>query len=443
MQDTPAGYPTDLTVVEPTATVTTDVGDGEQAYTGKRILSWSVTREITTDLPDQVQGVTGESVASATATLVGPDPVTETSQWTPWSGRNLVVRRTGRPVSITAGFGGAEVPVFTGGTIVAATAGATKAELALQCDDPAAGLRMLTSLPPLHRMMYAEHPDIAPVELYPGMSGNWAMDQILRGAGWYATPAPLTNVMVSVPLQGSLWPETGQMVRTTSAAEDPSFMPIAWDGGHMQAWTGPTQFEARWAPDGGVGIDEVHISGWSGAGTGTAEIRAYAGDGPEVLSGPYIELVFTATQVTIRRFFDAGSQPTTVYTRTAGPFDFRLQRLSSTSLRITWTDLAGTQTNDVTVNAAWVGPVAMIFARVASAASLAGLQVAARTGVAGTPAVTHIPTVDVDPTLGIIETTPGVEQQEQWQTLRDIAAAELGACWVDELGRFVFRNRRS
>lgn len=436
MQTAPTGWPTDDAELAPTATATHDIDGSDESVAP---VAWSVRRELATDLPDQIQAAEGLSVASAHVELAQDDAEATANVWSPWQGRTVVRQPAGASIQLSAGFAGVEIPMFKG-RVAEPSGDITSPGIELECDDLAALLRRPATLPAVAREMPYDNGGVAST-LYTGLSATWAIDALLRQGDFCATPALVDGAVLAWTFQGSVWPERGTL--TTASQGDttqPVFDDITWSDRRALAWQAPSSgtFVLRAQTSGPLDIAEAHICGWTDGSSGTITIELRAGDDDD----SRITITISTDLVVRLRSTTAGIDTSDTFTFSGGPWDVRTERLSATSIRVTVDTDDGQDTSDLTTGGLGGSLTNAVVSAASGDRALAGLQVAPRQS--GTVAVGHTPTADLDPSLNVVDGTPGLESDvTQWTVLREIAAAELGAVAIDESGVAVFRNRNS
>lgn len=169
--------------------------------------SWSVGRELSGDLPQQVAAASG--LVQATGTIVWVEEYdVDDMPTTPFNTSSGWLPRRGNRVEIFAGDGVSEWKVFTG--LVDSSSGSVGESFQStiiddrdKLDKPFTHDALLRVMPPLTRGA----PDYRGV----GLTYLYFVDAALRVAGFYATPPAEGRQAVSVPCQGSMWPEVGVM----------------------------------------------------------------------------------------------------------------------------------------------------------------------------------------------------------------------------------------
>lgn len=445
MQPTPANWPGDSWVTEPIALV--DVGDVNGPREDVSPETWNVDREIATYLPEQVRGISGQSVASANADIPSESSVSDTA-------RNPFSRDSARIVetscTIRAGFTGSDgrsslVPVFTG-RVMSADGAAIGDNLSLGCDDNAAKLRREVIVNPLATQMNYVPASGSPVMIFPGVSGSYVMDSVLRQLGYYNMPSSGNSTVVSLPLQGSLWPEqvpagsavsatsfygTLSQARNASTEDNPTFVSRSWpNGDRFLALTGV--FVLRVQPKTSIDTNWFRCSGWCDGGSGQTEIRVQSA------GVPWTRIRIRPGEIEVA--INTAGTPTHTFTGwPGGKFSIDVQGSGSTNTISLYyeggsdsTILAGAHSNEVS------------YVQVISETgmALAGLQI--RSSLSGSHSmIDFVSNSSIDPTVGAISATPGIIRAIGWDVMRQIAEAEMGAVWLDEIGTPTFRNRHS
>src|SRR5699024_147849 len=119
----------------------------------------------------------------------------------------------------------------------------------------------------------------ATIARYVGLQSIHVTDRILRHCGWYSTPPNPGYGMLSVPAQGSMWPETGTVVTAGRAGGGyPGWLPAPWgvgvtdfEGtyllggpGHSIQSRGRVELTAMTAPRPGEGTSRIDLLNDSG-----------------------------------------------------------------------------------------------------------------------------------------------------------------------------------
>lgn len=457
MQTAPPNWPADLTVSEPVARI--DAGDVDGPRTDVEPDSWNVRREISSFFPEQVRGVSGQSVASANVDIPATDIEAQRAR-NPFAG--TAQRVVESDIAIRAGFTGingraALVPVFTG-RVMEASGSALSDVMSIDCDDVAASLRQAVRVPALAGTYQQQRTAVwgAGETLYPGVSGTWVMDLILRQLGKFATPVMNSLVRLSAPMQGSLWPDRGTLVYAkdwrqgagiNSDGLQPVFVPERWaTGERFLAWTYTDDIahEMDYIPSEPWGLGATRVAGWAKGDVGHVRIIASTVTPGSVTGG--LQVVPTPTELIV-----AAGTGATLHGQHNFPWPqgrFSVDALQTgTNLAVTVHHEGGSSSTNLTVPADWGQDTVVRISvdlgfNAGPSMALAGLQVGT-TNLGPHPVMDHVPSADLDPTLAVIGATPGVNVDDGWAAIREIAESELGAAWVNESGGVVYRNRRS
>lgn len=168
------------------------------------IVSWSMDRELAGDLPDQV--VAGSGITQATGTVEWAATADVSAGATnPWNKSAGWLPAKGDRVEIFAGDGVAEWKQFHG--LINKTTGSIGDGFQSALIDDYDKLSATLSHVPLLRIM----PPLVDGGAYRGigLNSSYFADAAMRRAGFFVTPKTETNASLSVPCQGSMWPEVG------------------------------------------------------------------------------------------------------------------------------------------------------------------------------------------------------------------------------------------
>lgn len=186
--------------------------------TAREASSVTIEREIATTLPGPVAGGGGIAVGEAGAALREPQVVVSERR-SPWSRRQGWPPALGEGVAIDAVIDGQASRRFTG--TVGAVSSAIGAPVRVAAVDVVDALRrvrlsqdaLLATMPPV---------EAGEAMRAVGLTAEYVVDRVLRGAGLYATPRRAGEVWVSVPGMGSLWPESGALTSSSGVAVRPT-----------------------------------------------------------------------------------------------------------------------------------------------------------------------------------------------------------------------------
>lgn len=168
---------------------------------------FEVTREIGTGLPSAVAQRSALFAATADADVQESDVATTTKR-PPWKRIGAWPPRVFAPAEVHVQLDAAEHVRFRGK--VDNPRGSALAETFVSMLDDVDRLHREVSHPPLMAPM----PPYTPGGQYRFISlhADYYVDRVLRAAGWYCTPPAESGCVVSVPAQGSMWPEVGACI---------------------------------------------------------------------------------------------------------------------------------------------------------------------------------------------------------------------------------------
>lgn len=419
----------------PTAQVTADLGQGQAT---QQVTAWSVSRSLSgAGLPGQTRAAAGSSVASGSCSVEAPG--------TPWSAGV----RPGGLVTITAAddAGGAMSPLGTlrVRSISAPGALSTQRDLDLE-DDITAALAGAVTLPTT----------LAASSL---IDASWVIDQVARAAGYYATPVPRTATggtpVVCAPLAGSLDPEVG----TWGQYVDPTAS--SWGtgpDGQIRLYTPQVMYTASSMTALGATI-AADVVGVNGA---TATLSAVVGDAPNgVPAGAYtvleIELSWPSGTPSWRARTRTASRTgtwSTLNTRTYGTGTADLPYRAVFTLRKSGSSFTVAEqgppgrpegafvTLTYTPDASQVIEMFGGFGASSTSTSVAvgALSAWPVTTLLFSTVLWDAPTARIAATGSPLTALVGVGRQSGWALAQAVAAATLGAVWVDEAGMLRYRD---
>lgn len=189
-------------------------------------VSWSVRRELSGDLPAQVVHGSGVSQATGTVEWARGQVVSDTAA-NPWNAAAGWLPKSGDRVVIWAGDGETFWRQFTG--IIDETSGDVGSGASSSLIDDYDRLNRRVSHDALLRVMPPT--TNGGVRRGVGLNPAYFMDYALRAAGFYVTPPLENRPAISVPAQGSMWPESGNVVAAGDLAGTSShaqFIPAPW-----------------------------------------------------------------------------------------------------------------------------------------------------------------------------------------------------------------------
>jgi hypothetical protein len=243
---------------------------------------------------------------------------------------------------------------------------------------------------------------------------------------------------VSVPMQGSLWPERGTLTDAAGTDPQPIFVQRQWSSGEsFVAMAADFSFTLLADPSpGGFPVQWAFVAGWADGTTGEVEIQCNS------ISGPSLRVFLRPGELEVQAFGSTGN-PSAVFTSWPGGLFYMGVGKGTTNLEITLKWDGGFDTDVLTVDAGWSAECTeVVVVNDGAGMALAGLQ-AGREAVVESFTNVHEPTASIDLSPNELDATPGVDSEVARDVLREVAEAELGAVWLDELGHAVFRSRTS
>lgn len=402
--------------------------DGDTPAGIGEVSEWSVTRQLVGNvLPGNVRARSGLSIGEAKAILKQPR---EGAPVTPW-GIGDRKAAAGAPADLYASHKGATSSerVSLGGWQVDPVEGALLSpSIPVTLIESSYGIRSLINKLPLSD---TESCDPA-----------WIADSLLRQAGYYSTPAPIDSCILSVPMNGSTYPEVGLYAIGNPESWDRSTGPISP--------AGAVNLQFRAADD----LSRNGVSSYFTAnvrGTVRLELTHYARTDRaaiEIRPGG----VFAVTND-----ISAGWTTGTYVPGLSADHPMRVQVewvRTGVDADIKWYEIKARVRSSPDADwSSWVtstpdsnmyggsGEYGQIITSAGS--SFSGAQITYE----DSPALWAAPTADVDLLLGTI-TAPWLPAKsteggvlDAWKGIQEICAAYLGAAWVRNDGVPVVRNR--
>lgn len=335
------------------------------------------------------------------------------------------VPRRGDRVTVDAGAGAALARLLTGK--VDTTSGAVPGSLESDLLDDWDMLSTEVSIPSLTATM---HPDVdeGPLRAI-GLTATWPMQMALRQAGFYATPTGWPGGSVTASLNGSLWPEVGEVALSSDL---PSFLPAPWG-------------------DGARGYDVTYLPGTRGFAHGDLQISLLVADIPST-SASFLSAAWPGGSIQVRVEPDrAVSGRITTGGVTASVLSLSAAQMAGTEhvvLRVSsagvWRLVAGngasvTATRSVPSDMRGVPSLWSI--NVSSTSQVIGGVNFGFASTAGIP--TFRRTARLDSSDGSLAASRAVISRPAQEVLADRAKAEPCYMWVDGAGVFHWRSRRT
>lgn len=400
MQDVP-GWPIAGGVSAPSAVVT--VNNRE-----RKVLAYSVRASVGTSA---VSARTGE-ITWAPETAVSREQRTVLTSGVPSRGDRVVV---------DAGPGAAKARIFTGKVDVSSSAVPGPLESDLMDDWDM--LSAQVNIPPLMATM---HPDVDEGPLREiGLTATWPMQRALAQAGFRATPDGWPGGVLTASLNGSLWPEVGELM---SSVTRPTFVPAPWGDG-ARGYAATYQPGARSFAQGDLQI--TLLVGAAGT-SGSSLISCNWG-------GSLIQVVVDADR-TVRGRISTGT-PTTVLSLSPAQMasaEHVVLRVSSAGV---WRLVAGngaSATATTSIPSSMLGvPTSWIITASATSPVVGGVN----TGFASTSGLPVFKrTAVLSASTGTLEASRAIVDTPAETVLSDRAQAEGARMWIDANGVFQWRS---
>lgn len=424
------GYPAELDVLEPTSLV---IVNGEPV----EVASLKVTRELSGSMPAQVESGSGLTAATGSVTWnVGKDVQDRAAH--PWDGSSFPPKPTDEVLAF-AGYRGALVRQLTG-SIDDALGSVATGGVSSKLVDPIDKLKrhvsypaMLNAMPPLN-----EGGTFRRV----GLQSIFVTDRILRECGFYATPAPAPNCIFSAPQMGSAWPEIGTVALS-----------------HMQGF--PTASTVYSITPWGLGLrsgDVLYRPDLSGANNSgrlnrTMQITLKADEGHgsggqsyvrTLWGSSYITLTVTSARTVIASIFHDSTLTTicTLSIARAASADVFTLRVASTGACTLFANNGESVVGTAALPSVMTGEHmdgVRVYVTDDNAPRIGGAQVNfAPSNVVNSPQTAHLAPADSTSSLLAF---PRIESRNALDVLKEQAAAECAAMWIDEHGSFRWVNR--
>ena len=387
--------------------------------------TWSISRSIKGQMPDQVAA--GGGITQATGTVEWALQVPVSSKMpNPWNPSAGWVPRSGDRVQIWVGTGTASWRQFTG--FIDKTDGAVSTLV-----DGIDQLNRRFAHQPLLRVM---PPRVnAGPRLGIGLFFTHHLNAALRAAGFYTTPKQENRCAVSVPAQGSMWPEQGTIIAASAAAGSSSshavFHPAPW--GHAAS-----DFLVQYIPTVRLTPDEPVES--------TVMVDfAYNGNYFQTMfyGSTSVQLAVAASRTVVARLNGA-----TVCSLVLSSAENAVALLIKAGV---WTLRTNTG-RTVTGNAAM--PASPVMSNVTFSADsdsrVAGMQICYPSTTTEFRPVNFTPSATIETNSGfvsLVDAAPTIDDMKARDFLEELSKATLTAMWLDEEGTFravpsdVLRNR--
>lgn len=364
--------------------------------------------------------VGGSDVAARTGSVV----------WAPaldaYQGQDTVLTagtpRRGDRVQVDVGDGSAQARALTGkvDTTVSDVPGPLVSDLMDDWD-------MLSTEVDVPALMATMHPDVdeGPLRAI-GLTATWPTQMALRQAGFYATPDGWLGGSVTASLNGSLWPEAGEIMASTM---QPSWVPAPWG-------------------DGARGYDVIYRPGFRGFSDGDLQISLLVGDTPSTAAS-FVTASWGDRNVHVRVGADRavsgrlneGSTSTSVLSLSAAEMvgaEYVVLRVSRGGVWRLVADNGASRTATRSIPSAITGvPSSWVVNVSANSQIIGGVNVGFAVN-SGIPTFTR--TARLSPSSGTLAASRAIISTPARDVLRERAEAEQARMWIDAHGVFQWRS---
>ncbi|AEI11809.1 hypothetical protein Celgi_1290 [Cellulomonas gilvus ATCC 13127] len=399
-------------VTTPDSTVRADLGAGLAEV---EAADWAVERDLSgTALPGQVRAATGFAVGS------GQVVIRDAAARTPWSTSRIL---PGGSVEIDADPDGNRIddegaPIARMVATAMSSPSAHASERMLDLVDDITSMRAPVTVPS-SLLVASSGTDVAYTD------AAWVIFTAARAGGRHAVPPPVPSAILAASLCGSAVPEVGGIANIVASGWQ-------WDTG-LAGKIGAVEIGADLVPTSPIAVGSTTYFTWTSSSrygwSSSLHVRTVTG-------GSYLHLL--PLYGTFRVAASGGSEVFGTWDRTANTVDewrveFRVERLSSTQTRVS---LRGINT------APWSTPVTLTHPAmgdwtIVNPESMNGLQVT----TADDPALFAAPSAYIAASGSPLDAIVGVGQRDAWDLIQEVAAATMGAVWIDELGHLIYRAR--
>lgn len=388
----------------------------------RKALSFTSDRDMASDMPDQVVSGGGVSGSSGTIVWSEADDV-QNRETSPWHRPGGWPPSSGDRVQVYVTDGTTSFPRFTGA--IDKTSGTVGGGMQSTVIDDRDKLNGSFTHPALlrHHIPYGEGSAYRSV----GLSFWYILTAALRSVGIYNTPPAVANVAVSVPLQGSVWPEAGTVTSATGLTA----------GTHAEFYQAPWGYAAS-------GFVASYLPRITGSATDTWQATVVIA--PDSNGAWFVDIQF-ATNQQIRLRGWVGSKQVTCYWHNGT--DFVLVGTLSAEL------MAGAKIVTMLVKgSSWTirndlgNAVSFTLARTGGAISAVRLDADGGSRIAGVQVSIPASTAHEFNSLGFVASTkftvgnlgatmdmsPRIENRNVAELVDEICQATLTAAWWDESG---------
>lgn len=329
--------------------------------------------------------------------------------------------RRGDRVTVGMGDGGALARVFTGR--VDTTESDVPGPLVSELMDDWKMLDVEVDVPSLTARMYPYVDEGALREV--GLTATWPMQYALGEAGFRATPDGWPGGVLKASLNGSLWPEIGDL---TVSVTRPAFVPAPWG-------------------DGARGFAATYDGGSRSFAQGDLQISLLVGDTPSSASsfvsavwGESLIQVVVEADRTVRGRVSTGT-PATVLSLSAAQMagaEHVVLRVSSAGVWRLVADNGQSVTATTSVPAAMLGVPSSWTVNVSATSQPVGGVGAGFASTSGVPVFRR--TAVLSPSGGTLSASRAFVSKPVSEVVSERAAAEAGRVWIDAHGVFQWRS---
>lgn len=371
--------------------------------------SWSISRTLTGGfLPGQVRGVSGYSIASANVVI----PQAKSQHMSPWAPEGWQVSPGGAAqiyASHDGADGGTAIPL---GSFQVEPISGSPSDIELNLDLTEDSRRLKRPV----AIKWAYTTPSGSAESF-ALDASWVLDQIARAGGYYSTPKPDSNTVLSVPLVGGPSSDRGTTTRSVIGG---------WrENGHRVGLSG--------------------ISSIDSTQTGTGVNSTFYLSAQVALSGGLIRMGDVIFEITPNKIlvWQTSTLRATIPLPTAGLVKVLL-RVTKTSggLSVRASSIEGVWTADYAVTVTGQNPWSEDTVTISSLSDTGFIR-AVRLDKTEPTTIWGEPTALIDladsPIRGIFDN----EKRPAWDLAQEVAASTLGGLWISETGVFTYRSRHS
>lgn len=433
--------------------VTVTLPAGVQASYGdlsKSVVSVDIDASITSSNPSDSTLISGYPSAQATVVLSGllnqnPGVALVEAQSAYWlfnandpTSPTYRLQRAGLAITIQAGLwdGSTSSELITNFTGTIDMVALSNGSVTLTCRDSMSTVTNQATLPPV----------VTAAPYNAGLTSQFAIDYLLRHSSpstYLSWPQLRPNCVLACGFRSSLWPDVGTFQPNAQAGQ-PVFTQGIW--GTALENTSANQGYDPYTPSSPIlPSQSVWIEWWGSLGNGGQHVIV----SDAVTGWTNVGILFSyvpggTLQLQIGTLAASVTQNWSIGTTTGNHYMAAEVNWSPLSATVTGTLYFDHTSTPISLTAAGGRPAAVNMTEITviaggSTGSMEALQVT--TESSGSPRVSFIPTLILDPSLNPLTALPDVTGQTVWQVLQDIAAAEAGVIGFDELGVCHFRNR--